>query len=238
MKRVVIVQARATSTRLPGKVLLPLGGGTVLGEVLRRCAAIPGIDAVCCAVPVGPVQEEIAAEARRVGVVVARGSESDVLDRYFQAARQMRADVVMRVTSDCPLIDPVLCGEVLALVSGNVDYACNNFPPSFPHGLDCEAFTMEALATAWRLARLPDDREHVTPYLRRENGFRREVLVGPGGKLVHRRWTLDHPQDYEMLTRAFAQLSPAPTIPSWHQVAAILDAHPEIEAINSGQSQR
>lgn len=238
MKKAVIVQARATSTRLPHKVLLPLGSGTVLGEVLRRCTAIPGIDVVCCAVPEGEAHEKIATEALRAGALVSRGSEADVLDRYYQAARKTGASVVVRVTSDCPLIDPFLCGDVLSLVTEEVDYACNNLPPSFPHGLDCEAFSVAAFEISWRNATLPADREHVTPFLRREDGFRRAVLEGPGGAFVHRRWTLDHPQDYEMLKRTFELLPPGPEIQGWRSVAEILDAHPEIEAINSGQHQR
>lgn len=237
-RRVAIIQARATSTRLPGKVLLPLGPGTVLEEVLRRCACIPCIDAVCCAVPDGPDHDAVAAEAARCGAVVMRGSEHDVLDRYYRAAQTLAADVVMRVTSDCPLIDPTLCGEVLALVTGAVDYACNNMPASFPHGLDCEAFTMAALERAWREADTAPQREHVTPYLRTEAGFNRAALAGPGGAWAGRRWTLDHPDDYRMLVETFRMLPPPPAVPDWRQVAALLDAHPAIEAINHDQHQR
>jgi spore coat polysaccharide biosynthesis protein SpsF (cytidylyltransferase family) len=235
----VIVQARFGSSRLPGKVLKPLAGGTVLEEVLRRCGAIPGADLVVCAVPEGGKDDPVAAEARRCGAIVTRGSETDVLDRYLHAALAVRADVVMRVTSDCPLIDPEVCGAVLELrAAEGADYACNNLPPSFPHGLDCEAFTRDALESAWREGKAPEDREHVTPWLRRALGIRRAVLSGPGGDLVHLRWTLDFPEDYDFFKAVFA-LTPAPTaILGWQELATELKRNPEIAAINSRQCQR
>ena len=211
----------------------------MLEEVLRRCAAIPGIDAVCCAVPEGTEQMEIAAEVLRVGAIVTRGSESDVLDRYFQAARLADADIVMRVTSDCPLIDPILCGEVLALVRDGVDYACNNLPPLVSAWTGLRGLYLESLRKGLELgdpARGSGTRHAVSPA---GTGLpARRVINGPGGAWAHRRWTLDHPQDYEMLKRTFALLPPAPTIPGWREVAAILDGHPEIEKINREQHQR
>jgi spore coat polysaccharide biosynthesis protein SpsF (cytidylyltransferase family) len=110
MVAAVIVQARMASTRLPGKVLKPLRDGTVLREVLRRCRAIPGVDIVCCAVPESAANDPVAREAESCDAAVHRGHDTDVLDRYAGAARVLAADTVMRVTSDCPLIDPGLCG--------------------------------------------------------------------------------------------------------------------------------
>lgn len=239
MTTAIIVQARLGSSRLPGKVLKPLAGGTVLAEVLRRCRAIPGADLVVCAVPEGKNDDSVAAEAQRCGAVTKRGSETDVLDRYLQASKAVGADVVMRVTSDCPLIDPAVCGAVLDLrAEKGADYACNNLPPSFPHGLDCEAFTRDALELAWHKGTATEDREHVTPWLRRAPEIRRAVLAGPGGDLVHQRWTLDFPEDYDFFKAVFA-LMPAPTtILGWQELATLLKRHPEIAAINSQQNQR
>ncbi len=228
-----------TSSRLPGKVLLDLAGQSVLAHVLRRCAAINGVDAVCCAVPVGASHDPIAEEARRTGADVFRGSELDVLDRYWRAAKAMNATVIMRVTSDCPLIAPEVCAEVLArLAESDGDYACNNMPPSFPHGLDCEAFTVEALEKAWRFGHEPQDREHVTPWLRRAPEIRRSVVNGPGGRYVGMRWTLDFPEDYEFFAAVFAVLPKCQETPDWQSVSALLDAHPEINDLNAARHQR
>lgn len=238
MVTAVIVQARMASTRLPGKVLKPLRNGTVLREVLRRCRAIPGVDFVCCAVPEDAANDPVVREAESCGAVVHRGHETDVLDRYTRAARALKADTVMRVTSDCPLIDPGLCGEVLgALRSEGAEYACNNMPPSFPHGLDCEAFTAAALERAFENARLPEEREHVTPWLRTRSDVRRAVVIGPGGDLTRQRWTLDYPEDYAFLVALFDLLAPAPEIPGWRFVADLVAARPDLERINRDRRQ-
>lgn len=226
------------STRLPGKVMRPLGDTTVLGQVLRRCAAIPGIDVVVCATGTGAADDPICGEAAAHGATVHRGSPDDVLARYHGAAGQVAADVVMRVTSDCPLIDPEVCGAVLALRrEAGADYAANNMPPSFPHGLDCEAFTSAALARAATEATEPHDREHVTPWLRREAGLSRANLTGPGGDLVHRRWTLDYPEDFDFLAAVFAALPDAATA-GWRRVLALVEERPDIAALNAVRAQR
>jgi glutamate-1-semialdehyde 2,1-aminomutase/spore coat polysaccharide biosynthesis protein SpsF len=232
----IIVQARMGSTRLPGKVLMPLAGHTVLEEVLRRCRAIPGADTVVCAIPDDPADDVLIAPATRSGAVVTRGSASDVLSRYRRAADTVGADIVMRVTSDCPLIDPALCGEVLALrAARGVDYAANNIPPGFPHGLDCEAFTAAALRRADDEARDPYAREHVTPWLRTHPTVTRAALPGPGGAVLDQRWTLDFPEDYAFFQAVFAKL---PQNCGWRDAVEMLDAHPEITTINAGRHAR
>ena len=152
----VIVQARMSSTRLPGKVMLELAGRSVLSHVLERCQAIPGTDVVCCATVTGRDGDPIAAEAESCGAAVFRGKEMDVLDRYYRAAQSLKASTILRVTSDCPVIDPQICGRVLDLLHREeADYACNNMPPSWPHGLDCEAFSFAWLERAAREAKRP-----------------------------------------------------------------------------------
>lgn len=233
-RHIVVVQARIASTRLPGKILQPLGSTTALGQVLRRCAAIPGIDGVCCAIPDTPGHEPLAIEARRHGVAVHAGPEDDVLARYHGAALQERADIVMRVTSDCPLIDPEVCGAVLALRGdAQADYACNNMPPSWPHGLDCEIFTLDALERAAAAAKPGPEREHVTPWIRTAPGLKRVGLAGPGGGIVGERWTLDYPEDLAFLQALFAVL-PSESA-GWREVVAALDANPPIRAINAAR---
>ena len=221
------------STRLPGKVMLDLAGHSVLAHVLHRCAAIPGAGSVCCAIPLGAIHDPLVAEAERAGASVFRGSENDVLDRYLRAAQALGVDAVMRVTSDCPLIDPALCGRVLRLVTeGHADYACNNMPPSWPHGLDCEAFTFAALVLAAKSAERPDEREHVTPWLRNHPELRKANLAGPGGTAAGQRWTLDFREDYDFFVSLFRKLPPWPAIPSTDEVLAVLARHPLIPNIN------
>lgn len=235
-RTVVIVQARMGSSRLPGKVIMDLAGRSVLSHVFERCAAIPGADAVCCATVEGPDGEAVAEEAARCGTAVFRGSEQDVLDRYYQAARMMKATTVMRVTSDCPVVDPAVCGAVLDLLDSTpADYAANNTPPSWPHGLDCEAFSFAWLERAAKEARKPSEREHVTPFIRNHPEARRANLAGPGGGREKHRWTLDTQADLDFLRALFARLPAGPA--GWdHRVPlAIVEADPALAAINAGQ---
>ena len=239
MTTAVIVQARMRSTRLPGKVLMNLAGHTVLSHVLARCAAIASADVVCCAIPDGGECDPIAAEAERCGAVVVRGSESDVLGRYRQAAQAVGVQVIMRVTSDCPLIDPEVCAKVLALrARENADYACNNMPPSFPHGLDCEAFTRTWLERAAREAHLPSEREHVTPFMRNHPEARKVNLTCPEPGVAGHRWTLDTPVDLTFFEALFARLPNDPTTWSWRVPLAIVAADPELAGINAGDSRK
>ena len=181
-----------------------IGGHTVIAHVLLRCRSIVGADVVVCAIP--RVKNVMDWRLRHYDVVWSfhEGSESDVLDRYRRAAQHIGANVVMQVTSDCPLIDPGLCSAVLRLRSEeDADYACNNMPPSWAHGLDCEAFTMQALERAADQAVLPLEREHVTPWLRTHPLLKRVNLADPEAKSVQYRWTLDFPEDFEFF-RALA----------------------------------
>ncbi len=234
MVTAIIIQARMGSSRLPGKVLRRLSERSVLAEVVRRCRAIPGADVVCCAAPEGAADDALAAEAEAAGATVFRGDETDVLARYAGAARVLGADVVMRITGDKPLIDPQICGRLLRLrAETDADFACNNMPSGWPHGLDCEVFTGEALARADREAEAAEDREHVTPWLRRQPGLCRVNLEGPGGDCVALRWTLDYPEDMAFLEALFEKLAPGPDMPLYDDVMAVLDRHPEISEINA-----
>lgn len=229
----IIIQARMASTRLPGKVLLYLAGTTVLHHVLRRAAAVPSADVVCCAIPNDPDCDPVAAEAARHGAAVFRGSEDDVLARYAGAARMLDADVIMRITSDCPLIDPSICEALLCLRrDSGAEYACNNMPPSFPHGLDCEAFTRDLLERADSEARQPREREHVTPWMRETAGLRRTNLAGPGGAAMQHRWTLDYPEDFLFFRHLFAQ-APAAATAGMNELINILNTLPELAALNA-----
>jgi spore coat polysaccharide biosynthesis protein SpsF len=232
MTTAVIIQARMNSTRLPGKVLFDLAGRTVLSHVLARCAAIGNADVVCCAVSNGRESDPIAEEAESCGVVVTRGSESDVLGRYFHAAETVGADAILRVTSDCPLIDPEVCAGVLDLrQQEDADYACNNTPPSWPHGLDCEAFTMAALKRAYDEATLAEDREHVTPWLRRHEDMKRVNYACPQADWKAQRWTLDYAADYTFFAALFDRL-PADTI-AWRTAVRTIADDPDLTALQA-----
>lgn len=235
-KTAIIVQARYGSTRLPGKVLKLLAGKTVLEHVLTRCHRITGVDQVVCATTEKPVDDAIAAEAERLGITVFRGDESDVLSRYLGAARLVDADIIMRVTSDCPLIDPQICAEVLHLrESQKADYASNNMPRLFPHGLDCEAFTRAGLEAAAATATEPYDREHVTPWLRRQPQFKRANLTGPGWPANTHRWTLDYSDDYQFFDRLF-EAGSAEQLQDMQGVLSLLSTRPDLSAINAAHA--
>jgi spore coat polysaccharide biosynthesis protein SpsF len=232
----VIIQARMGSSRLPGKVMERLDDRTVLDHVVSRALRIARADAVCIATTVRPTDDPVAEAAAAAGAAVFRGDETDVLARYLGAAEMLDATVVMRVTSDCPLIDPEVCDAVLALrAERRADYAANNLEREWPHGLDCEAFTRAALAEAARTATDAYDREHVTPWLRRAPHLVRAHLPGPGLPAAARRWTLDYPEDLAFF-RALLAARPAAANEGWQAIHAFLAGRPEIVAINAGRT--
>ena len=238
-KTACIIQARVGSTRLPGKVLETLGDAPVLEHVLRRCQSIAGVDEVVCATVDGDHGDAVAALADRLDVAVYRGPECDVLARYHGAAHAVGADVVMRVTSDCPLIDPEICAAVLKLrTEARADYAANNMPPSWPHGLDCEVFTIDALDEAAATATAPEDHEHVTPWIRRNRSYHRVNLPGPGGEVVAQRWTLDYPEDLAFLRAVYKRLPDGCAGRSWRAALAIVAREPQLALINEARRQR
>lgn len=234
-RTVVIVQARMESTRLPGKVLERFGGRTALSHVLRRCAHISKADAVCCAVSDTGPSDAVAEEAERAGAIVVRGSADDVLARYAKAARALQAEVVLRVTSDCPVIDPAVCDQVLALLDAeNADFACNNMPPSWPHGLDCEAFRVAWLLRAEREAAAPEEREHVTPFIRNHADARKTNLTAPpGASMAQLRWTLDTPDDLAFFRALFSELPDDAAHFSFETPLKIVTDAPHIGALNA-----
>jgi spore coat polysaccharide biosynthesis protein SpsF len=231
----LIVQARLNSSRLPGKVMLRIAGRTMLDYVLARCALVPGVDDLVCATVNDPSCDPIAAEAARLGVNVFRGDEYDVIARYRGAAEAVGADVVMRVTSDCPLIDPAVCGAVLRLrAEHGVDYACNNMPPSWPHGLDCEAFTLDALRRADAQVTELAEREYPTRPMRTLPEWSRVSLLGPGGELADLRLTLDTPADFALFEALLPRLRNADTAPV-AEIADVLRQNPALAGLVAGQ---
>lgn len=235
MTTVAIIQARMTSTRLPGKVLLEIGDRPALAWIVDAARRIAGVDRVVVATSDGPADDAVAAWCAEAGVKCHRGSEADVLSRFALAARAERADIVMRLTADCPFLDPMVAGQVLLLLNDpGIAYASNLAPPSWPDGLDCEAFRAAHLLAADAEATRPTDREHVTPFIRNNrHRFPAANVTSPLPGLSDERWTLDTPEDLAFL-RAVAERLPRRDF-SHVDVLRVLAAEPGLRALNAGQ---
>lgn len=243
MSRVVaIIQARMTSTRLPGKVLRPLGGKAMLERQLERLTACRSLDALILATTANATDEPIVELARKLGIEVFRGPEDDVLERYRGAALASRADIVVRMTADCPFIDPGVCSSVIAaLKSGGADYASNTLQRTYPRGLDVEAFYADTLYRMARLGTSTAAREHVTYFAHAEAPelFLLRSVVDPEGRDEHRRrWTVDTPEDMEAARRLFDLAGASERFVSYDELLRVSDANPYISDINSHVPQK
>lgn len=239
MKIVAIIQARMGSTRLPGKVLLDLIGEPILVRVVSRSQRAMALDEVIIATTVDPKDEAIVKLCSSRGWNYFRGSEEDVLDRYYQTAKRYNVDVIVRITSDCPLIEPEIIDLVVReyLHDRSLDYVSNTLSPrTFPRGLDVEAFTFEALERAWREDRNPAWREHVTPYIYRHPEKFRLKAVTNGKNLSHLRWTVDTLKDLEFVCRIYNYFGHDRF--TWREVLALLEKHPEWLEINKDVVQK
>jgi spore coat polysaccharide biosynthesis protein SpsF len=251
-RTVAIVQARMNSSRLPGKVLLDIAGQPMLARVVSRAARAASVDQVVLATTTDASDDPVASYCRSKGIPCTRGDQFDVLDRYYQAARKFDAEVLVRVTADCPAIDPGLIDEVVAaLLEGGRDFACNRLPPpwhrSYPIGLDTEACTFAALERAWKEAQEPQQREHVMPYFYENaqlsavsdrlsagtspRGFRIALLnhVPDYGQM---RWTVDTAQDLEFIRQVYARFAGRDDF-TWKDVLVLVGREPKLAEINS-----
>ncbi|MFB3917618.1 MAG: cytidylyltransferase domain-containing protein [Terriglobales bacterium] len=237
MKPTAIIQARMGSTRLPGKVLAPVLGRPMLSFVMERVRLAPSVAQVVVATSDTPEDEPIRQFCRQNNVPVFGGSLSDVLDRYYRASLRFPADPVLRITADCPLVDPKLIERLLQMyMSGSYDYVAiaagagaRSVPGGhFPDGLDCECFSFGVLERAWREAHDPRDREHVTPYAWRQKNIFRCGMLTSECDYGHLRLTVDYPQDLQVITAIYSELyNPARPF-SFEDVIAFLAEHPEI----------
>lgn len=241
MKIVAIVQARVGSTRLPAKVLLDLCGVTVLQRCLERVKQFRGISEVIVATSNKPQDDLIVAVAKRCGVKFYQGDEEDVLMRYTKAAREVRADVVVRCTSDCPLLDPEISSQVIEqFLSSRVDYASNIMERFLPRGLDTEIFSVDALERANQNATKAEEREHVTLAMYKPDSefVCKQASYENCENLYHHRWTLDTIEDYCFLASVFNRLGSKASTASMCDVLEILKRNPKMALSNAHVEQR
>lgn len=233
MKILAIVQARMGSSRLPGKVLMDLAGETVLARVVRRSSRAALVDQVVVATSLSLMDDRVISECARLGVEHFRGSEANVLNRYYRCAQAFAATTVVRITADCPFVDPALVDLTICAFQQNpCDYASNALVPGYPRGLDVEVFTMSALTRAWQEARKPYEREHVTPYFYEHPELFRLVSVNPDRDHSGLRWTLDTVEDLELLRAIYARLGDRDDF-CWEDALQIVLREPLLAAMNS-----
>ncbi len=231
MKVIAIVQARMGSTRLPGKVMKPMVGIPMIELLLARLSLAQELNQVIVATTVDVRDQPLVAHVQKLGFACELGSESDVLDRFVKAAKKHQADVVVRITGDCPLVDPALVDEVVRrFKAAGVDYFSNISPATYPDGLDIEVFRFEALQRASGETSAPYDHEHVTPYLR-ESGRFSTASMRHGDDLSAMRWTVDELADFAVVEKVFRHFAPRTDF-TWTDVLGLNQRQPEIFGTN------
>ncbi|MEM1125739.1 MAG: glycosyltransferase family protein [Bacteroidota bacterium] len=239
MSVVAIIQARMGSTRLPGKVLRDLGGRPMLERVVRRVQRATRLDDVVVATTVHPSDDPLVARCEQHGWPVFRGNETDVLDRYLQAAQRAEASWIVRITADCPMVDPALIDATIEATWADpaLDYAATFWPVrTFPRGLDVEVVRRAALERAGREATTPSQREHVTPYLyQHPHRFQLGGIRHPEDLSAH-RWTVDTPDDLALAERIYRAFETDDF--AWTDVLAVLERHPAWVSLNAHVAQK
>lgn len=237
---VAIVQARMTSTRLPGKVLKPLAGAPLIRRMIERVLRIEGLDRVVVALAEGETHDPVIAALDGLDVSIVRGSEDDVLSRYAVGARLSGAATVMRVTSDCPLLDPQVSAAVLQAYAdgraGGIRYARTSAESGYPHGLDTEVFEAAALYEAEAKAAARFDREHVTPYIRTRPEAFPPVVIDPRPDRRNWRLTVDTAQDYRLASDIYDALYRSNPHFGYADIVALFESRPDLRAAAEGIS--
>ena len=221
------------STRLPGKVLKDIAGRPMLSYQMERLRRVKRAERIVVATTDQPADDAVERFCQKEKIACVRGSEHDVLARYHLAIERFPADVVVRITADCPLIDPAIVDEAIAAYEP--DYVSNMLETTYPYGMAVEVFSAQALREAYREAKDPAEREHVTPFIYRhpERYRLRSLTMAPN--LSHHRWTVDTPEDFELVSRLLKTLKPHFTL---QDVLAVLDEHPDWCAINAHVEQK
>jgi spore coat polysaccharide biosynthesis protein SpsF len=237
LKVIAIIQARMGSTRLPGKVLADIHGHAMLFHVVRRTESAKTLDRIVIATTTDPADDAIVAWCGEHKVNCFRGNEMDVLDRYYQAACQNNAEAVVRITSDCPMIDPQIVDKtVSAFLSEQPDYASNTRVRTYPRGLDTEVMTFAALQRAWTEARRPYQRTHVTPYIYENPGLFKILSVTGEADHSAYRWTVDTREDLEFVRAVYSRLRSE--IFSFSDAMNLMKREPELAEINRSVLQK
>ncbi|MFC1991140.1 cytidylyltransferase domain-containing protein [Chloroflexota bacterium] len=232
-----IIQARIGSTRLPGKVLANISGKPTLCHVIERVKHSKSVDAVMVATTTKREDEIITKVVQDCGVVCSRGSEEDVLDRYYHAALAIKADIIVRTTADCPFIDPQVIDKVVNHYINHrdsLDYVSNVLKPTYPDGLDVEVFSINVLEKAWQEAKKPAEREHVTPYIKNHPELFRLANVENKEDLSQMRWTLDTEDDLQLIREVYARLYKKDEIFLMRDVLDLVEKNPWLTKINQG----
>jgi spore coat polysaccharide biosynthesis protein SpsF len=238
-KILTIIQARLGSTRLPEKVMLPLAGKPLLIRMVERVKSAAYAGKVIIATSTNKEDDLIVKVAEKEGIPVFRGDSLNLLDRHYKAARHYNADIVVKIPSDCPLIDPSVINKVIYYYLDNAsiyDYVSNLHPPSYPDGNDVEIFPVRILEIAWKEAAKAFEKEHTTPFIwEHRERFRIGNVnweTGLNYSLSH-RWTIDYQEDYEFLKKVYDQLYPQKKIFSMYDILNLLHDNPELNQINN-----
>ncbi|EME68426.1 spore coat polysaccharide biosynthesis protein F [Paramagnetospirillum caucaseum] len=241
MKIVATIEARMTSSRLPGKVLLPAQGKPMLARMVERLGMVPSLDGIVVATTVNAADDSVEALAKELGIGCWRGSEDDVLARVLDAAHAFSADVIVELTGDCPLIDPLIVEQcVQAYRASGIDYLSNVLERTYPIGMDTQVFATSVLDDVAARTNDPTDHEHVSLYIYRhpELYSLMNLAAPPGLHDPELRLTLDTPQDYELIDTVFSALLPRGPGFSLADILALLRAHPELRKINDHVAHR
>jgi spore coat polysaccharide biosynthesis protein SpsF len=232
-----IIQARMSSSRLPGKVLMDIGGQPMLMRVIERVNQAKLINRILVATTSDPTDDTLNQWCENNQVDCFRGSMQDVLDRFYQAARTKNADRVVRITADCPVIDPYLIDStILACIEQNADFAATRLPPPFhrtyPIGLDVEVSTFAALERAWQEAKTTPEREHVFPYLYDQQGRFKIHILNHEPDYGSSRWTVDTAEDLELIRKIYQRFLPRVDF-SWMEILDLMEREPKLMEMNS-----
>lgn len=241
MKVTAIIQARMGSTRLPGKVLKEVKNKALLEYQLERVRQSLLIDDIVIATTQSEKDTLIVEFCNDRRIHVFKGAEDNVLERYYQAAKKHDADVIVRLTSDCPLIDPELIDEVIRLYlksEDNIDYASNTLARSYPRGLDIEVFSFEALEISYQQAVLEIEREHVTPYIYNNPEKFKLVNLNSLEDFSYHRWTVDTAEDFELVKRIIEATYPNTKDVKWKDIIGLLKENPSWVTINKHIEQK
>jgi len=231
---VAIIQARMGSSRLPGKILEDIAGKPMLERVIDRVCAAQAVNRIVLATTTEESDDAVAALGKKSGIEVFRGGVEDVLDRFYQAAEKFEAKTIVRVTADCPLMDPAVIDRAVELFTqGPYDYVSTADPkPTFPDGQDVWVVSFKTLETAWKEAQLSSEREHVMPYIYNHPEKFRIGMVKSPQDLSHLRWTVDERKDLEFVRQVYGYLGNG--IFGINDVLRLLEQHPELSRINAG----